>query len=212
MNRYIAQEGLGIFFRDSSINPPPVRKILNSIGNEKVTSLELVRTPLHTTTTFLLNVASLGQLDEKLKKVGIDKLFHLSLWINKKYILEKNEVIKLTRGNPVKKNSETLEIPVKRDTTILDVIQKTQKKMGDKYGSYDAVKNNCSVFVDNVLIANDLQTQNGSTFLHQKVPELYEHFPSLTKFITDIATNLGAIADRQIQGEGNCPLICRAGF
>lgn len=74
--------------------------------------------------------------------------------------------------------------------------------MGDKYGSYDAVSNNCSVFVDNVLQANNLQTSNGTIFLSQKVDELFKKFPSLTRFITNIATTLGAVANRQIEGEG----------
>lgn len=200
----MSKKGYGLITRSSSINPPSVRKILKSIGNEKVVSLKLVRTPLSNLTKSLLNIASFGKLDEKLKSENIDKLFHLSLLINDKYTLEKNEVIKLERSKPNLDKSETLNIPVPPDSnlTINQLLENTQKRMGDKYGSYDAVSNNCSVFVDNVLQANNLQTSNGTIFLSQKVDELFKKFPSLTRFITNIATTLGAVANRQIEGEG----------
>jgi hypothetical protein len=49
-----------------------------------------------------------------LKEIGIDKLFHLSMLINGRYELEKNEVIKFRiHPNAVKSNSETLMVPDK---------------------------------------------------------------------------------------------------
>lgn len=197
----INQRGGDSFIRDTTRNPPKVRSMLERIGNEPVQSIQLVRTPLALATKTLLNVATAGQLEEKLRDTNIDKLFHLSMWINNKYNLEKNEVISLTTKNPVTVHSETLMIPT-TNITIGDMIKNTMAYMGNRYGSYDAVDNNCSVFVDSVLKANGLQNDNGTIFCHQRVDELFTKFPSLTKYLTDFVTTTGAFVDRQIQGEG----------
>lgn len=197
------QQGDGILTRDPNINPPPVRKILSQIGNEKIESLQLVRTPLSKISRFLLNIASFGQLESKLKETNIDDLFHLSLFINGKYVLEKNEVIKLTRNpNEVKDNSQTLVVPVSSTLTINELIENTQKQMKDRYGPYNAVDNNCSIFLSNVLSANGLMTDNAETFLNQKTIELFEKFPSISSKIVKFATDVAASVDKAIYGEG----------
>ncbi len=197
------QSGDGIFTRDPNINPPPVRKILQSIGDERIESLQLVRTPLSKISRFLLNIASFGQLENKLKETNIDDLFHLSLFINGKYVLEKNETIKLTRNpNEVKDNSQTLVIPVSSNLTINELIENTRQQMGDRYAPYDAVTNNCSVFISNVLSANGLMTDNAETFLNQKTIELFQKFPSISSKIVKFATDVAASVDKAIYGEG----------
>jgi len=199
---YDVISGRGIFLRDPNRNPPKVRKLLEKIGNQPVTSLMLVRTPLEKGTKSLLNIASFGKLNDSLRESQIDKLFHLSLFINNKYILEKNDVINMAERNPVTDKSETLVIPVDKPLTINELIENTRVKMGNNYAPYNALDNNCSVFVDNVLKANGLQTDNGHIFVHQRVRELFDKFPSLTKILTNFATTAGAFVDRQIQGEG----------
>jgi len=196
------QTGEGIM-RDPTLNPPPVRKILQSIGNEKVESLQLIRTPLSKISRFLLNIASLGQLESKLKETNIDQLFHLSLLINGKYELDKQDVIKLIRNqNAVKSDSETLIVPVSSNFTINEMIENTQRQMQDRYAPYDAVDNNCSIFISNVLSSNGLSTDNSDTFLNQKTIELFSKFPSITEKLVKFGTDLGAVVDKAIYGEG----------
>jgi len=180
-----------------------VRKILQSIGNEKVESLQLIRTPLSKISRFLLNIASLGQLESKLKETNIDQLFHLSLLINGKYELDKQDVIKLIRNqNAVKSDSETLIVPVSSNFTINEMIENTQRQMQDRYAPYDAVDNNCSIFISNVLSSNGLSTDNSDTFLNQKTIELFSKFPSITEKLVKFGTDLGAVVDKAIYGEG----------
>lgn len=197
-------EGTGIITRDSTINPPHVRNLLKQIGNEPVSVLTLVRTPLSASTKFLLNIASFGQLQSKLREIGVDKLFHLSMSINNKYEIEKNEVIKMQKNtNVIKQDSETLEVPIKGgQITIQQMLDRTQSQMGKNYGSYDAVNNNCSVFISNILSSNNLNNANTDTFLNQKTEELFKVFPKLTEILVKGATTVGAVVDRQIQGEG----------
>ncbi len=200
----MSQIGHGIFTRDPTINPPKVRKILSQIGNEPITSLQLVRTPLSSATSFLLNIASFFQLQNKLKQANIDKLFHLALIINGKYVLEKNDVIDLSTKIPDISKSETLVIPIPdgKNITINQLIENTQKQMGRDYGPYDAKTNNCGVFISNVLSSNGLQSPTSDSFINQKTEELFNKFPSLTEKIAKFATNTGAVANRLIQGEG----------
>ena len=206
-------EGKGVILRDPTINPPQVRNLLNSIGQEKVSSIKLIRTPLSKATQFLLNIASFGQLQEKMKEIGIDKLFHLSMLINGQYELEKNEVIKMrVNPNAVKSDSETLDVPINTDITIQQLMDNTQKQMGQNYGSYDAKTNNCSIFLSNVLSANGLSNSNSETFINQKTEELFNSFPALSKKIVDLGTTAGAVVERQISGEGEGEYIYNFGL
>ena len=196
--------GDGALLRDPTIDPPKVRKMLEQIGNEKVQSLQLVRTPLSKTTQFLLNIASFGQLNKALEKQGIDKFFHLSMIINGKYVLEKNEVINLAkRSGGIPNGSIDLIVPVDGiDITIKQMLDNTKKLMGNLYGSYDAVNNNCGIFLDNVLRANGLGNNNTSEFLNQPTIEVFKSFPKLSELIVKAGTTLGAVANRQLEGEG----------
>jgi chorismate mutase len=207
------QEGSGFILRDPTLNPPPVRNLLNSIGQEKVSSITLIRTPLSKATKILLNIASFGQLQQKMKDIGIDELFHLSMLINGQYELEKNEVIKMrVNPNAIKSNSQTLDVPVSGDITIQQLMDNTQKQMGQNYGSYDAKTNNCSVFLSNVLSSNGLSNENTNIFVNQKTDELFNAFPSLSKKIVDLGTTAGAVVERQISGEGGDSYIYNFGL
>lgn len=199
----LLQEGDGLLLRDSTKSPPQVLKLLSQIGSEKVTTIKLIRTPLSKATQFLLNIASFGQLQEKLKQANIDTLFHLSMLINDEYELEKNEVIKFRiNPNAVKTDSQTLDIPVDTDVTIQELLNNTKTQMGSNYGPYNAKTNNCSVFLSNVLSSNGLNNSNSDTFINQKTNELFDIFPELTEKIVNLGTTAGAVVDRQIQGEG----------
>ena len=85
-------KGKGLLIRDRGNFPPSARSILQKVGNESITSLKIVRTPLSNTVKDILNVISLGKF-QKIYEKYYDKLFHISLLINNKYNLEKNEVI-----------------------------------------------------------------------------------------------------------------------
>jgi len=190
--------------RDPKIDPPAVRRILQTIGGEVVQSIKLVRTPLSRATRFLLNVASFGQLNEKMKEADIDELFHLRMIINDKYSLEKNEVIRLYKSNKVESGSQVLPVNVSGQTTIQEMLDKTKERMGDLYGAYNAQTNNCGDFLFNVLSANGWITQEGTNFTKQKTAELFKKFPSLTAKIVNLGTEAGAVASRVIEGEGAC--------
>jgi len=196
-------QGNGILFREPDMNPPKVRKILQQIGNEPITSLKLIREPLSTATRVALSAVTFGQLKDKMKETNIDKLFHLSLYINDKYRLDKRAVIELVREKVNVEKMERLDIPLNgKEITINEMMENTRKQMGKSYAPYDGENNNCSVFVSNVLSSNGLLTDDAIDFLSQKTPELFSKFPSLSRYLIKFTTDLGAILDRQLYGEG----------
>lgn len=194
------QSGEGLF-RDPTLLPPKARQLLSEVGDEKITSIQLVRTPLKNRT--LINILSGGKLDQEINNLNIDKVFHLAMVINNKYLLDKQAVIHFERdANVVEPNSETLMVPVSRDITISELIENTKKQMGNNFGPYNAENNNCSVFISNVLSSNGLSNGNTDTFVNQKAKEIISKFPEFAKYLVNAVTDVAAIADKAIQGEG----------
>jgi Glu-tRNA(Gln) amidotransferase subunit E-like FAD-binding protein len=157
-----------------------------------------------------LNVLSLGKFGDVVKKQGLlggyDKLFHLSLFINNKYIFHKIEVPTLEQANPIKQNSEVRSVQLTRTFTIGEFIDNTRKYMGDaKFSNYNAATNNCQVFITAALQANGLLTNSTnkiSQFINQDAESIFKQLPQYVSNITNVITDIGARANRLIQGEG----------
>lgn len=217
---YRRAEGAGIFdffkkgieriapLRKEGILPPRSRAVLEKIKDEQINSIIVVRTPIHSMISKALNVISLGKFNEVVKRLGYDKLFHLSLFINGKYIFHKIEVPTLEEGNPVKSNSQVMPVQITRTLNIGQFIDTTRQYMGDtKFSNYNAATNNCQVFITSALQANGLLTNrlNSSIrlFITQNAEDIFKQLPQYVSKITDVITDIGARANRLIQGEGS---------
>jgi hypothetical protein len=196
------QQGDGFFERDPTILPPSARKLLEEIKNEEIKSIKIVRTPLSTFTRTFLNIISLGQFD-KISKTYYDKIFHLSLWINDKYNLEKNSVIAFNRKNPIEQGSQIINASsIPKGLTFEELIDNTKKRMGNNFGIYNAGLQNCQDFLSNVFIANDIGDESDIKFIKQDTKEIFEKLPEFSKVLGNLATKAGAIWDRLLYGEG----------
>jgi predicted GIY-YIG superfamily endonuclease len=195
--------------RKSGILPPSSRQLLERIRDEPITSMQVIRTPINSIVNTLLNVISLGQFKDALTKLGYDRAMHLTLFINNKYIFEKNEVINLAQSNPIKSNSETMNVNFK-PTTIGKLIEDTRKLMGDQlFTSYNAKTNNCQVFISSILKANGSLTPELNTFINQNAEDIFKRLPQyVDKFATTI-TDIAARADRFLKGEGVHTLLTK---
>lgn len=195
-------DGNGILLRDPGKLPPSARKQLEKVGNEKITKIVAVRTPLSSTTKTFLNIISLGQF-EKISKQYFDELFHLAFWINDKYNLEKNEVISFGTKNPIKSNSETQTITINKDITFNELMENTRKYMGDNnFTSYNAEKNNCQNFLVSILNANGIGTDSEKKWIKQDTEQVFKEVPTFAKVLGNLSTTAGAIVNRLIEGEG----------
>ena len=69
-------DGTGIFFRDPGKLPPTARKLLEQVGDEKITSMTLFRNPI--------SLSKFAKFVGALKGTNYDDLFHLGVIINGK--------------------------------------------------------------------------------------------------------------------------------
>lgn len=184
--------------------PPKSRQLLQQVGGEPITKMVLVRTPIESYINKTLGLVSLGSWQSAVKSAGYDKLFHLSIFINDRYVLHKIEVTTFAQENPIKQDSETMEVPLgSRSITIGELIDKTKQYMGDqKFTDYDPIRNNCQVFVDSVLSANGLNSPQLKQFVLQDAVKIFEKTPSLTGKFAQFVTDIGARVNRLVQGEG----------
>lgn len=191
------------FKRTAGVLPPPVRKMLEKIGTEPITSLQIVRTPLSRFVTTLMNIVSLGAYSQAVKDSPYDAMFHLAMRINGKYTTDKQEVIKLNTTNPVKKDSQTLDIPVSKTVGIQEMFDKGKEFMGDeKFTGYDARTNNCQDFILGLLKGSGLSTSQAESFIKQDPEVVFEKIPSVSQKVSRLLTDVGAVAERIVEGEG----------
>lgn len=191
------------FKRKPGLLPPPVRKMLEKIGDEKIISLKIVRTPLSKFVSTLLNVISLGAYQKAVKESPYDSMFHLAMLINGRYTTEKNEVIKLYQGTPVKKNSETFDLSVSKDVSIGQLFENGRKKMGDdNFTNYDARSNNCQDFLLGLLDGSGLTTDGARKFIKQDAEVIFKKMPSISEKIGRFLTDVASVGERVIEGEG----------
>jgi len=169
--------------------PDTVKSFMKAHGNEKVTSIKLWRQPVNSTVVKVLNGISLGSLNKAMKKFGIDKLFHLGLWINDKYLLQKNQVLSFSSGRPDSK-AQIIPINFGGDFTIGEMVDKARRKQGDnKFFIYDPFTANCQMFVKAMLSASGITVP--TKFVDQQAEELVKQLPGyvapIAKGLTDIA-------------------------
>lgn len=174
--------------------PTKVKTMLKKYGDEKIKSIYVIRTPVPKYITELLNVASFGEFNKKLKEADYDKLFHLAIVFRTQkgeVLLEKNESINMSETIPTGEGTEKKDINLSQDLTINGILQKTKERMGDdRFLKYDAYDNNCQNFILNILKANGLGTESDYAFVKQDTEELFKsspHLRTLAKSVTDIA-------------------------
>lgn len=189
--------------RDAKLYPPHIRTFLKNNGNEVIQSITVVRTPIETVVKKLLDFISLGTYQKAVSEANYDNMFHLALFINGKYTLDKQETVKLSSNNPIKKNSESLNVNLNgKSITFNDLLENTRKYMGDnQFSNYDANKNNCQDFVISILKANGLDTPELTSFIKQDAQAVFSKLPSFTEKLAHTLTDIGAVANKVIEGE-----------
>lgn len=187
-------QGEGFFFRDPGKLSPSVRKLLEQVGEEKVSSIKLFRKPI--------SLSKFAKFIGALKGTPYDELFHLGMIINGKYLLDKQEVIHFERSG-VPSGSDTLDVKVDKDITIGEMMEKTRKKMGDSnFTSYSSRRNNCQDFMLAVLSASGLSAPEYSQFIKQNTESVFKNLPSYAEAISDFVTGAQRLVERQMEGEG----------
>jgi hypothetical protein len=117
-------------------------------------------------------------------------------------LLEKNEVINMEINPIPPKNCEYITIENVPHSTINEYIQNTERRMGkDKFIKYSAYDNNCSVFIENVLLANGIN--EGIDFVKQNTEDIFRNHPNLRKLANSI-TDIAGRANVVLHGGAKC--------
>ena len=188
--------------RRTGLLPPAARLVLQKYGNRKITSIQIVRTPLASSTRKFLRYISLGTYDYAVRAADYDKMFHLALVINNELCLDKQEVIKLSYTNCIHRNSDVMNVKLVSEITVNDLIDRTRLFMGNAaFSNYNALHNNCQDFVASVLQANNLLTSDNFAFIKQDAAAVFQNMPSFTERVALFFTDVGASANRLLEGE-----------
>ncbi len=199
------QTGDGFFTRDVGRLPPSIRNILKTNGNDKIKTVQVWRYPLFNKLT--------QNLINSLFKQPYDTFWHLGINLNGSYNLDKNAVLKMSKGKEKSNTNEnkTAVINVSKDITLNELFDKLRKKMGDAgLTQYSARSNNCQDLVLNVLSVLGITDPSLKTFVKQDTEKVFKKLGLFEKIVetgADVLTKAKQVIDRQQQGEGSSPLL-----
>ena len=142
-------------------------KILNDLLNDKddvlIKSLYVCRQPIYKIFEMGLNILTLGQLKEQMKRLGYDNLYHLYLIINfedgSQHFIEKNQ--RVNTGKYVKQDEEECTQPIPFNKTLKDLIETAEARRIPGFYRYNAFSDNCQRFAYDVMNSNGIDQFNG---------------------------------------------------
>jgi hypothetical protein len=177
---------------------PQVRQILSRIGNKRIISLCIVRSPINSAIQSIVRLIS---------NVQHDTLFHLYIIFNVQnekgyWVLEKNEDINM-KPYVHSKINEIRRVEITSMTTINQMITNTLDMIGEHdFYDYNAFSTNCQHFVYSVLKANNMMNENLKQFIIQKVDNLVNQWKKrLVYWITSLKNRI----NQEIEGKGISP-------
>ena len=181
--------------------PPAVRQIIATIGDKRIVKMWVCRQPIVYMLRLLMNVLSLGMLEQQLKRFNYDNLFHLYLVIQLDgnlplYRLEKNHVINLNIYKAPNNGVECKDVQIFGNKTLNEFLLKGIET-NPNFFKYDSINSNCQLFVYDLLKSNNYNTD--FEFIKQNVKTLIPSY--LQRFNLGI-TNIASKLDVLINGRG----------
>ena len=186
-------------------------KTIMAYGNNIITELEIMRTPINQMFHKIFNLITFNKWDEIRKKYGYDELFHLALvatikvnGVDKKVLMEKNEVVNIDTNINIQPNSEIFKVPLQgKSLKIIDLLDNARNSVGNNtFFDYDAFSNNCQFFIKYLLQYSGLLTPQADAFLFQDLKDVIKELPFYVSPLAKGVTTLGAIVSK-LRGKGN---------
>lgn len=185
--------------------------MLNKYKDWRVSTLTVRRDPIGPALNHVLNLVSLGSWNKARSQFGFDTLFHLGLVMgltspdgkeHTEVLAEKNEVIKVTHPKALLPTSQILRVSAPVPPVTLEAFLETARRAvgNGKFFLYDAFKNNCQDFVQNLLHANRALDGTALQFIKQDISQLIAAQPGHLNGAANAVTDVGARADRIIHG------------
>ena len=174
--------------------PPNVKKALEQIGNDQITSARCGRTPVQSVVQGALRT---------LADVPFDNLFHLFLEMTlsngEKWIIEKIERITIVKEDRSNKQGAEFTQSFSVNKTVNELFQNTENFMGNRFLPYQSNSNNCQVFIMGILDSNGLNNPQLTEFVKQDTRSIFKNNPYLRKFANTM-TDLGGYFNAAFQG------------
>jgi hypothetical protein len=164
-----------------------VQNILAKVGNERIYTITIFRSPI---TSMIKNILELASL----QNIEYDQLFHLGIIFNNHVLLEKNSIINMEINPKMSKNTEFINIQFNQSITINQFIKNGLQYMGEqKFFNYSSYDNNCQDFALSLLKANGINDDGLISFIKQDVSSIFANNPSLRRFANNITDTHGRI-------------------
>jgi hypothetical protein len=191
--------------REAGVLPKAVLDLIEKIENEgaaNIFSIKVVRTPVQEYVSHLMQIISIGKYKEAIAESPYDGMFHLSILLNGRYILQKNEVIALSDGaDAITEKSETMVVDIPLDVaqqlTFTTLLEHTERHMGPaNFTNYCAKSNNCQDFILAILQGNGLATPELESFVKQDAEGIFNQLPVHTAPVAKALTDSAAVANK----------------
>lgn len=157
------------------------RDLLKKYGDYKIKNIYLIKNPISKMNELLLNLITFYGYNKKLNDLNMqlkEKYIphHISVMIeiknnkNTKWIwIEKTSYVNISEIIHFNKEKIIKKINIKnKDISLNDILQKTQNRIGNnKFFNWSIYQNNCSIFIQELLITLDLYNKDNMEFINQ---------------------------------------------
>ncbi len=189
-----------------------IKKILKKYGNQKIRAISIGRRPINSLVERAFNIISLGKWSKLRDQYYYDKLFHLFLIITMEdgtiISLEKNSIVTMTEDDErcSMKDVECIELDYPTDSISLDdFVRKPLERIGkEKYFVYDPFKQNCQIFIRDVLTTFGLYSKKVDEFVYQDITEIVKELPWYVRWVAKGVTDVDATISK-VTGAGKEP-------
>lgn len=183
---------------------PRIRKLLEKEGGQRVVGIEVYRKPIQGMLNQVINLLTLGKMEEAKKAANYDDLFHLfcvlTLADGTRLLVEKNHVISMQKLT-MEPGGEHITVQAPGNLTLQRMLDNTKLSMGANFFTYNAITNNCQNFVINLLQSNGVMlSEDQRKFILQDVQSM--KLPGYTQGLFKGVTDLAAKADVLVHGAG----------
>jgi hypothetical protein len=198
-------------------------ELLNTYGDFRIKNIYLVKHPVTSFNTLLLNLITLYNYEKALANISeifkkkctpyhISFIIEIALSNNKNnnknnktkfLLLEKTSYVNISENIRLNKQNILKKIKVpkrkKSEFTINSILRETKNRIGEKkFFNWSIYKNNCSTFIKELLITIGLYNKSNIKFISQKKFAKHVKFTTLTLHVINILCTINNIANNYL--------------
>lgn len=204
----------------SGNRPQLLSLIMKKYGNLPIIQIDVYRKPVNTMLQKIFDWSNSGQWETEKKRLNYDDIYHLSMIATlsngMQVLLEKSAKVNIKiMGTKYSMSGEKLTIYkdkiVSNFSGMIDNFEASMKSQKLSPYVYDAVKNNCQIFILNMIKAAGVRDATVENFIKQDTDELLgSKLAAVAKPTTDIAGALGNLiggAKKRVKSEPHAILF-----